>query len=95
VCSAQATHNQQMKKKLEDVSRKLENMYSQIVTSKLSVPTLTGLHQIVQCIQQYDYQTALAYHSQLISTGSFTEISPFMPGIKVLLQVALQLQVYV
>ena len=44
---------------------------------------LSGLHQIVQAIQQFDYNTGLAYHTQLISQGNFAEISAFMPGIKV------------
>jgi len=49
----------------------------------------------VQAIQQYDYQTALAYHTHIVGGGSFTEISAFMPGVKVLIQTAMQLQVYI
>ena len=66
----------------------------------LSFPQLTpnvimGLHQMVQAIQQYDYATGLAYHTQMVSQGNFSEISSFMPGIKVLMQTATQLGVYV
>jgi len=62
---------------------------------QLSPATLTGLHQIVQAIQQYDYQSALAFHNHIVGGGSFTEISAFMPGVKVLIQTAMQLQVYI
>jgi protein transport protein SEC31 len=95
LCAGRASHNPQIKKKLEDVSRKLEALYSRLCVGALSVSTVAGLHQIVQAIQHYDYQTALAYHAQIVGAGSFTEISPFMPGIKVLMQTAMQLQVYI
>jgi len=62
---------------------------------QLSPSTITGLHQIVQAIQQYDYNTALAYHAHIVGGGSFTEISAFMPGVKSLIQTAQQLQVYI
>ena len=63
--------------------------------SQLSPSVITGLHQIILAIQQYDYQTGLAYHTQMISQGNFSEICSFMPGVKMLLQTAMQLQVYV
>ena len=62
---------------------------------QLSASTVSGLHQIVQAIQQYDYQTALVYHAHIVGGGSFSEISAFMPGVKVLIQTAMQLQVYI
>jgi len=61
----------------------------------LSSSTVAGLHEIVQAIQQYDYQTALLYHAHVVGGGSFTEISAFMPGVKSLIQTAQQLQVYI
>ena len=62
---------------------------------QLSQNVTVGLHQIIQAIQAYDYQTGLAYHTHMVSQGNFSEISSFMPGIKMLLQTAAQLQVYV
>ena len=61
----------------------------------MSSSTVSGLHEIVQAIQQYDYQTALVYHAHVVGGGSFTEISAFMPGVKSLIQTAQQLQVYI
>lgn len=54
-----------------------------------------GLHQIVQAVQQYDYNTALQIYTQMVSQGNFSEISSFMPGLKTLIQSAMQLNVYV
>lgn len=54
-----------------------------------------GLHQIVQSVQQYDYNAGLAVYTQMVSQGNFSEISSFMPGLKMLIQSAAHLQVYV
>ncbi|KAJ8319233.1 hypothetical protein KUTeg_004324 [Tegillarca granosa] len=61
----------------------------------LSPNVVMGLHQIVQAIRQYDYNTGLQIYTQMVSQGNFSEISSFMPGLKVLLQSAMHLQVYV
>lgn len=61
---------------------------------QLSPTTLQGLHQIVQMVQIGDYTGGLSLHTQLVSGSDFSQIASFMPGLKVLLQSALQLQVY-
>jgi len=61
---------------------------------QLSPATLQGLHQIVQMVQIGDYTGGLNLHTQLVSGSDFSQIASFMPGLKVLLQSALQLQVY-
>ncbi|XP_067672888.1 protein transport protein Sec31A-like isoform X1 [Haliotis asinina] len=93
-CS-QAASSAQMKRKLEDVSRKLELLYDRLRDGTLSGNVIIGLHQIIQSVQQYDYNASLGIYTQMISQGNFSEISSFMPGIKVLIQSAAQLQVYV
>ncbi|CAL1529193.1 unnamed protein product [Lymnaea stagnalis] len=92
---AQVAPNAQMKRKLEDVTRKLDVLYDRLRENLLSQTVLLGLHQIVQAIQQYDYNTGLNVYTGMISHGNFSEISNFMPALKVLLQSALQMQVYV
>lgn len=87
--------NAQMKRKLDDVSRKLEVLYDRLRENRLSQSVVLGLHQIVQAVQQYDYNTALQIYTQMISQANFSEISSFMPGLKVLIQSAMQLNVYV
>ena len=43
--------------------------------------------------QATDYASGYQAYTNLISSGSFSEISSFMPGIKSLMQVATQLKV--
>lgn len=50
---------------------------------------------MVQLVQNGDYMGGLNLHTQLVSGPDFAQIASFMPGLKVLLQCALQLQVYV
>ena len=62
---------------------------------QLSVNVIEGLHHIVQAMQAHDYNTAHAYYGHMVSQGNFSEISPFMPGVKILLQTAMQMNVFV
>lgn len=91
---AYSTKNPQLKRKLEDVARKLEVLYDCLRDAKLSAVTLETLHQMVQLVQHGDYTGALGLHTQLVSGPDFSQISSFMPGLKVLIQSALQLGVY-
>ncbi|KAL2726123.1 protein transport protein Sec31A [Vespula maculifrons] len=87
--------NPQIKRKIEDVSKKLETLYDCLRENRLSQNTLQGLHQISEMIQNGNYAGSLSLHTQLVSGPDFSQISSFMPGIKVLLQSALQLGVYI
>ncbi|XP_058800032.1 protein transport protein Sec31A isoform X2 [Phymastichus coffea] len=87
--------NPQIKRKIDDVSKKLEVFYDCLREQKISPNTLQGLHQISNAIQTGDYPGGLAVHTQLVSGPDFSLIASFMPGIKVLLQVALQLGSYI
>uniref|UniRef100_A0A8D8QRK6 Protein transport protein Sec31A n=1 Tax=Cacopsylla melanoneura TaxID=428564 RepID=A0A8D8QRK6_9HEMI len=82
------------KKKLEDVARKLELMYDALRDSRLSPTVVQSLHHLIQCTQQGNYNGALATHTSLVSGPDFADISSFMPGLKILLQMALQCGVY-
>lgn len=61
---------------------------------QLSHSVLAGLHQLVGAIQQFNYGAGLEVHKGLVSHSNFSEISAFMPALKVLVQIANQLQVY-
>ncbi|XP_050309032.1 protein transport protein Sec31A isoform X2 [Anthonomus grandis grandis] len=88
------SNNPQTKRKLEDVGRRLETLYDSLRYNSLSQNTLTSLHQIVQFVQAGDYASGLQLHTQLVQGPDFAQIASFMPGIKVLIQLALQLHVY-
>ena len=89
------SNNPHIKRKLEDVLRKLETLYDKLREQMLSENVTLGLHQIIQYIQAYDYNTALQCHARMVSQGNFSEISSFMPGIKMLMQTAVQMNVYI
>jgi hypothetical protein len=46
-------------------------------------------------IWAYDYNSCLAVIHRMISSGSFDVLAEFMPGVKILIQVASQLGAYV
>lgn len=106
-----------MKRKLEDVSKRLESLYDLLRENRVSESegvfcllgksrnnlclllqltpnTLANLNQLVQYIQVGDYGNGLVLHTQMCSGNDFAQLACFMPGIKVLLQTAMQLQVY-
>merc|ERR1712032_1130533 len=90
-----ASSHPQIRRKLEDVSAKLDILYNKLRAGSLSGATLQGLHSILQHIWQYDYPACMQVIAGLIAGGSFAEMSDFMPGVKMLLQVAQQQGVYV
>ncbi|KAL1497928.1 hypothetical protein ABEB36_008808 [Hypothenemus hampei] len=89
-----AANNPQIKRKLEDVGRRLETLYDSLRYNNLSSNALSALHQIAQFVQAGDYTSGLQLHTQLVQGPDFAQIASFMPGIKVLIQLALQLHVY-
>jgi len=88
-----ASNNPQTKRKIEDVRKKLEVLYDLLRSNKVSQNVLNGLHQMVQACQQMDYMVGIQIHTHMITTGNFSEISSFMPGLKTLMQIAGQLKV--
>ncbi|KAL7047018.1 hypothetical protein ACKWTF_002766 [Chironomus riparius] len=92
-CINRAT-NPQMKRKLDDVSRRLESLYDLLRDNRLSTNTLESLNQMVQLIQIGDYANCLGLHTQMVSGPEFAKIATFMPGMKILIQLAIQLQVF-
>ncbi|XP_038060867.1 protein transport protein Sec31A-like isoform X2 [Patiria miniata] len=92
-CREAGGNHPQIKRKLEDVSKKLNILYDKLRDGTLPPMILAGLHEIATGISGYDYQTGLSVHKRLVSSVYFSEISSFMPGLKVLLQVSQQLRV--
>ncbi|XP_078577873.1 protein transport protein Sec31A-like isoform X15 [Branchiostoma floridae x Branchiostoma japonicum] len=88
-CMSTASHPQ-TKRKLEDVSRRLEALYDKLRDNSLPANILTSLHQLSQACSQHNYQAGLNIHTQMIQASNFSQISSFMTGLKVLMQVATQ-----
>ncbi|XP_017789347.1 PREDICTED: protein transport protein Sec31A [Habropoda laboriosa] len=89
------TKNPHIKRKIEDLSKKLEVLYDCLRENKLSQNTLQALHQISQMIQSGNYTGGLGLTTQLVSGPDFSQITSFMPGIKLLLQTALMMNLYI
>lgn len=86
--------NQQMKQRLEDINTKLEILYDKLRAGQLGPTSVSGVHRIVSAVQSGDYRAAMTVHAETIAKGSFSELSSFMPPLKLLLQYCIQLQVF-
>ncbi|KAG6454351.1 hypothetical protein O3G_MSEX008653 [Manduca sexta] len=90
-CATKAV-NVQMKRKLEDVQRRLETLYDLLREYRLSEATLGALHSCSQLVQAGDFGSATQTVAALASGSDFAAAAAFLPGLKALLQLAAQLQ---
>lgn len=91
-CSAVAT-DPKTKRKLEDAAQRLECLYEKLREQALSPHILMGLHEIARCMEARSYQQGLLVHTQVVGSSSFSEVSGFMPILKVLMTIASKLNV--
>lgn len=91
-CSAVAS-DPKTKRKLEDALQRLECLYDKLRENNLSPQILAGLHDIACCLESRNYQQGLAVHTQVVSGTNFSEVSGFMPSLKVLMTIASKLGV--
>ncbi|XP_066519357.1 protein transport protein Sec31A isoform X2 [Hoplias malabaricus] len=91
-CQLAAT-DPQTKRKLDDASKRISSLYDKLRDQMLSASILSGLHEISHCVLSRDYQGALERHTQVVSSSNFSEISAFMPVLKVLLTIGNRLGV--
>ncbi|NXX19758.1 SC31B protein, partial [Podargus strigoides] len=91
-CSA-VTTDPKTRRKLEDALQRLECLYEKLREQALSPAILMGLHEIALCIEARNYQQGLLVHTQVVSSSSFSEVSGFMPILKVLMTIAGKLNV--
>ncbi|KAM3913240.1 protein transport protein Sec31B isoform 2-T2 [Leptodactylus fuscus] len=91
-CSAVAS-DPKTKRKLEDALQRLECLYDKLRENTLSAHILAGLHDIACCMESRNYQQGLAVHTQVVSGSNFSEVSGFMPILKVLMTIASKLGV--
>ncbi|XP_055916700.1 protein transport protein Sec31A [Eupeodes corollae] len=89
-----AASDPRTKRKFVDVTKRLENLYDCLRDGRLTSNTIDSLNQIVQFIQIGDYGNALATHTSIAFGSDFAQTAGFMPGIKVLVQSAADLNVF-
>ncbi|CAL9682339.1 unnamed protein product [Knipowitschia caucasica] len=83
----------QTKRKLVDANKRLETLYDKLSDRTLSPAIVGGLHNIAQSIDSRSYAEALKIHTHIVSSSNFSEISGFMPVLKVVLTQANRLGV--
>ncbi|XP_016399655.1 protein transport protein Sec31A-like [Sinocyclocheilus rhinocerous] len=88
-----AAADPQTKRKLDDASKRLESLYDKLRDQALSPSILGGLHEISRCVSVRNYQQGLEVHTQVVSSSNFSEISAFMPVLKVLMTIGNKLAV--
>ncbi|XP_060043941.1 protein transport protein Sec31A isoform X10 [Erinaceus europaeus] len=91
-CFSSAT-DPQTKRKLDDASKRLEFLYDKLREQTLSPAIISGLHNIARSIETRNYSEGLNTHTHIVSTSNFSEISAFMPVLKVVLTQANKLGV--
>ncbi|XP_068610955.1 protein transport protein Sec31A [Brachionichthys hirsutus] len=88
-----AARDPQTKRKLDDAAKRLGYLYDKLREQSLSINILNGLHEISRCVASQNYQRGLEVHTQVVSSSNFSEISAFMPILKVLMTIATKLSV--
>ncbi|KAM6951508.1 protein transport protein Sec31A [Aplochiton taeniatus] len=88
-----AAGDPQTKRKLDDASKRLGYLYDKLREQTLSHHILGGLHEISRCVAGQDYQRGLEVHTQVVTSSNFSEISAFMPILKVVITIANKLGV--
>uniref|UniRef100_A0A3Q4BG18 Protein transport protein Sec31A n=1 Tax=Mola mola TaxID=94237 RepID=A0A3Q4BG18_MOLML len=88
-----AARDPQTKRKLDDAAKRLGYLYDKLREQTLSQNILNGLHEISRCVASQNYQRGLEVHTQVVSSSNFSEISAFMPILKVVMTIANKLGV--
>ncbi|XP_061379075.1 protein transport protein Sec31A isoform X2 [Danaus plexippus] len=91
VCLERA-HNTQIKRKLEDVQRRLETLYDILRENKLSPSALSALHTSAALAGRGEASSALQACSELAAGSDFAAAASFLPGLKMLFLLADQLR---
>uniref|UniRef100_UPI003AAFE2EE protein transport protein Sec31A n=1 Tax=Centroberyx gerrardi TaxID=166262 RepID=UPI003AAFE2EE len=88
-----AAGDPQTKRKLDDAAKRLGYLYDKLREQSLSHNILGGLHEISRCVASQNYQRGLEVHTQVVGSSNFSEISAFMPILKVVMTIANKLGV--
>ncbi|XP_034049476.1 protein transport protein Sec31A isoform X2 [Thalassophryne amazonica] len=88
-----AAADPQTKRKLDDAAKRLGSLYDKLRDQTLSQHILNGLHEISRCVASQNYQRGLEVHTQVVSSSNFSDISAFMPILKVVMTIANKLGV--
>ncbi|XP_050677128.1 calcium-binding protein P-like [Leptidea sinapis] len=83
-----STTNAMTKRKVQDIQKKLENLYDLLRENKLSGSSLATLHACVRLAGAGEPGGALAHAAALASDVDFAAVASFLPALKMLLTLA-------
>ncbi|XP_022686162.1 protein transport protein Sec31A-like [Varroa jacobsoni] len=86
--------NNLVQKKMEDITKKIWNLGDKLRASEITETTISNLQIVAEAVTRHDYPYALQAFNYLAQTSNLTETSAFLPGIKTLLAIAQQNQIY-
>ncbi|KAL0871531.1 hypothetical protein ABMA27_005244 [Loxostege sticticalis] len=86
-------NNPQMKRKLEDVQKRLETLYDMLREHRLSENALSTLQTCASLAARADTEGAAHAVTSLAAGAEFAAVASFLPALKGLLQLAQHLQV--
>ncbi|XP_007530356.1 protein transport protein Sec31B [Erinaceus europaeus] len=76
------------KRKLEEAAQRLGHLYEKLCEGTLSPQVLAGLHELARCVDTGNFEQGLTVHTQVVGCSRFSEVSSFMPVLKVVLTIA-------
>ena len=85
----------QFRKKLDNVDKGLQIFYQKLSEGSISLNTVTSIQQVASLSEQQNYQAAIGLHRKIVQNANFSQISAFMPGIKILLTIAATLRIQI
>ncbi|XP_062409794.1 protein transport protein Sec31A isoform X2 [Sardina pilchardus] len=88
-----AASDPQTKRKLDVANKRLDMLYDKLREQSLSAAIVGGLHNMARSIEARAYADGLNIHTHIVTSSNFSEISAFMPVLKVLLTEANKLGV--
>lgn len=88
-----AASDPQTKRKLDQANKRLELLYDKLREQSLSAAIVGGLHNMARSMETRAYAEGLSIHTHIVTSSNFSEISSFMPVLKVLLTEANKLGV--
>ncbi|XP_072944589.1 protein transport protein Sec31A isoform X2 [Epargyreus clarus] len=88
------TDNSAIKRRLEDVQRRLEILYDMLREYRLSESALGSLHACAGAARGGDYERALAAAAATATGADFAAVASFLPALKTLCLLCKQHEVY-
>lgn len=82
---------QQIKVKMDEIQKKIGNLFDIVRTQTLSPELTAGLQSLTATIEMCQYRQSLDQVNHIIQTVNFSEAGMYLPSVKMLIQCAVKL----